>query len=419
MKLEICKGINLYIIPDDKFKTFRAGVIFHTPLNAKTAAKNALVPMMLTSATKKYPDIQKLNRELLRLYGARLSSGVEKRGDIHAVSIYVDAVAGKYVNGDDVEGDVLSLFSDVLLNPDTDGNAFDKNVLEREKASLKKQIEGVINDKRRYALTRCIEEMCRGEAYGVRQWGRAEDVDKIGAEEIYEHYLSIIGTSPIDFVVAGSFDGERVERIIRGIAEKLGEREAQYPPAVLKESTEERAVTESADVQQGKLVLGFTTSVLPEDDEYFTLMVLNGVFGGGPSSKLFENVREKMSLCYYASSGLVREKGIMLAQAGIDFVNFEKTRDEIINQLEDIKRGNVTKDELQNAKSAIMNSLASYRDELSSLVGYYSSQCAFSKMHTIDEALEKISNVKTEQIIDAARQIKVDMVYFLCGTEVE
>lgn len=178
-------------------------------------------------------------------------------------------------------------------------------------------------------------------------------------------------------------------------------------------------IKEPADVLQGKLVIGFRTNVLPADDEYYALMVYNGIFGGSPASKIFNNVREKMSLCYYASSSLDREKGIMFAQAGIDFENYQKTLDAILKQYDDIKNGEFSDEEFNNSKAAIINALLSYKDDISLIALYYSSKFGSGETISIDEACEKVKAVKKEQIVPVAKKTVLDTVYFLCGKTVE
>lgn len=419
-KIALCKGINLYLLPESKFKNFIMGVFINTKLSSDTASMNALLPEVLASGTEKYKSKKEINLRLDELYGAKLNTGVSKKGEAHVISLSIDSIAGMFTSEGTVEDDSADLLEEILLNPLKTDNGFSPEIVNREKETLKNTIESMINDKRRYAQLRCVEEMCSGEPYGVCQYGRIEDVDKINEKNLYAHYQSILKNSPIDFIAAGSVNHEKIISLIDSIAQKLGGRDAEYADTKTEhEILKVNYVNEPADVLQGKLVLGFRTNVLPYDDEYYTLMVYNGIFGGSPASKMFNNVREKMSLCYYASSGLEREKGIMLAQAGIDFENYQKTLDAIIKQHEDIKNGNFTDEEFENSKAAIINALLSYKDDISLLTLYYSSKFGSGDITGIDEACEKIKNVKKEQIVPVAEKIKLDTVYFLSGKAVE
>ena len=203
-KLEICEGINLYLLPDDKFKTFILGAFINTPLTKDTAARNALLPRILASKTANYKSKKEINLKLDELYGSRLSFGVAKQGEAHIISIMIDAVSGAFTN-DDNQSETAKLLGEILVNPFCEGECFDKEVVVREKDVVKNAIESIINDKRQYAVHRCIEEMCHDEAYGIGKYGTVEDVERVDAAGLYFHYKNIIQSAPVDFIAAGAF----------------------------------------------------------------------------------------------------------------------------------------------------------------------------------------------------------------------
>ena len=414
-KLEICEGINLYLLPEDKFKTFILGAFINTPLTKDTAARNALLPRILASKTANYKSKKEINLKLDELYGSRLSFGVAKQGEAHIISIMIDAVSGAFTN-DDNQSETAKLLGEILVNPFCEGECFDKEVVVREKDVVKNAIESIINDKRQYAVHRCIEEMCHDEAYGIGKYGTVEDVERVDAAGLYFHYKNIIQSAPVDFIAAGAFNEDEIVNLVKEISEKLGARTACYAKTLTeKETSEVKYVKEEADVSQGKLVLGFRTNISPDSEKSCALMVYNGILGGSPASKLFNNVREKMSLCYYASSSLDREKGIMVAQAGIDCENYQKALDAILKQHEDIKDGAFTDEEFEFSKAAIINALLSYKDDVGSMTAFYSSKFGKEKIDSLDEMCKKIAAVKKEDIVPVANRIKLDTVYFLCG----
>jgi len=404
------QGIKLHILPDSKFKNFRAGVYMSTPLTRETAAKNAFVARIMRSGTKSFPDKRSINMRLEELYGASLFTGVEKMGERHVVKLWIDALADRYIENESILQSVFDLLEEALLHP-----VFDS--AEREKQALIDEIRATVNDKRKYALTRCVEEMCKSEPYGTPTYGREEDVLKLDGKIACEYHGRLINTAPIDIFVIGAFDKAAVLDECTKLSEKLCAREEKYADTCQKAAPEQvNYVTDRENVTQGKLVIGYR---VPADcDNVYPLMVYNAVFGGGTSSKLFNNVREKLSLCYYASSIFYRKKGLIMVQAGIDFDKYQKTFDEIVVQSEDIKAGRISDEEFGGAVLGIVNALRSYKDDLGQLMSYYSAQIG-EDITDIDEKIEKILSVKMEQIIQVARQISMDTVYFLSGNGTE
>ncbi len=404
------QGIKLHILPDSKFKNFRAGVYMSTPLTRETAAKNAFVARIMRSGTKSFPDKRSINMRLEELYGASLFTGVEKMGERHVVKLWIDALADRYIENESILQSVFDFLEEALLHP-----VFDS--AEREKQALIDEIRATVNDKRKYALTRCVEEMCKSEPYGTPTYGREEDVLKLDGKIACEYHGRLINTAPIDIFVIGAFDKAAVLDECTKLSEKLCAREEKYADTCQKAAPEQvNYVTDRENVTQGKLVIGYR---VPADcDNVYPLMVYNAVFGGGTSSKLFNNVREKLSLCYYASSIFYRKKGLIMVQAGIDFDKYQKTFDEIVVQSEDIKAGRISDEEFGGAVLGIVNALRSYKDDLGQLMSYYSAQIG-EDITDIDEKIEKILSVKMEQIIQVARQISMDTVYFLSGNGTE
>lgn len=408
--ISLKSGIKLHILPDGKFKNFRVGVYMSTPLTKETAAKNALVARVMRSSTKSFPDKRSINRRLEELYGAALITGAEKRGECHAVKVCIDALADRYIENESILHSVFDLLCEALLYP-----VFD--CVDREKQALIDEIRAAVNDKRSYALKRCIEEMCADEPFGISSHGAEEDVQKLDRDIACEYHAQLIKTAPIDIFVIGAFDREAVETECRRLADALEEREEVYAPTCQMAAPEQvRYVNDKENVTQGKLVIGYRAQI--NDNSVYPLTVYNAVFGGGTSSKLFNNVREKLSLCYYASSVLYRKKGLIMVQAGIDFDKYQKTLDEIMVQSEDIKAGNIEPEEFEGAVLGIVNGLRSCKDDLGQLMGYYSTQIG-EDIIDIDEKIEKILSVKMEQIIDVARQISMDTIYFLSGNGTE
>ncbi len=411
---KLAEGITLYMLPDEKFKNCVQGVYFNMPLRKESATGLALLPKLLTAGNAEYPDRTAISMQTEMLYGARLQVGTEKTGEIQAVSFVGDSIADRYV-GEELFSSVQALLTTIITNPRTANGAFEEGVFAREKEALREDMKSVVNDKRRFALVRCSEEMCKGEPYGIRAEGMEEDLDVITAESVYTLYQKMLSEARVDIFVTGAFDPEKAQKGAENLARILGGRNASYPETTRKMPKEVQYVEDREAVQQGKLVIGYRTDIDPASDDYFALMVCNGIFGGGTASKLFNHVREKMSLCYYASSGLEKMKGLLFVQSGIEFANYNVALEAIRAQLEEIKAGNISEAEFGGTVQGIVNQLRSYKDSPSLLLGYYRRQAAQGIISDIDTAIAKISAVKPEQIPSVARRIYMDTVYFLNG----
>ncbi len=414
-KRNIAEGITLHLIPDPKFKNCIQAIFFRMPLRRETATSIALIPKLLTAGSAQYKDKQAVHMALENMYGARLSAFAEKIGETHIVGFMGDTVADCYTEGNPT-GDMLSLLKELICNPKTEGDGFQSDIFEREKAALLEDIEGAVNDKRRYALLRCVEEMCAEEAYGIRAEGVASDLDQMTAKDVFAQYKTMLKTAQIDIFVAGAFDVETAEKEMAAFANIFGGRNASEIKCEQRTAPEKvRYVRDKEPVQQGKLVIGYRTDVDPLSDASYALMVYNGVFGGGTSSKLFNEVREKRSLCYYASSGQERVKGLLFVQSGIEFANYTVTLQAIEEQAAEILAAHVSEAELSGAKNGIQNRLRSYKDSPSAQVRYYMQQLPLGVFTDIDTVIKKVAAVSLEDVCDIAKNVHMDTVYFLDG----
>ncbi len=408
------EGITLYMLPDKKFKNCVEGIYFHMPLRAETATTLALLPKVLTAGNATFSDRSALHMHLEELYGTKLRAGIEKAGEMQTVSFVADSIADTYA-GEPLFEKVQELLFDIIANPRIEGEGFDGTVLAREKEALLEDIRGIVNDKRRYALVRCAEEMCKGEPYAVSANGREEDLEAITPESAYVKYREMLSTARIDILVSGTFDEETAVRGAAAFAETLGARDASYPETTRKTASEVKYVEDKEDVLQGKLVIGYRTDVDPFGEDVYALSVYNRVFGGGTSSKLFNNVREKMSLCYYASSGTERTKGLLFVQSGIEFSKYTTALAAITAEQEAIQKGNITEAEFAGAVQGAVSELRAYKDSPSQLMGYYRRQLPFGEILEIDRVIEKILAVRVEDVVRIAKSVHMDTVYFLNG----
>ncbi len=416
---KINDNITISYIPMKKLKTTSAGVYLHRPLSRDEVSVNALLSYVLKRGCRKYPTTSDISIRCEELYGASFSSGVMKMGETQIISLSGDTISDRYApEGEHLTSEIISLILSVLFDPLEENGAFKESYVEQEKQTLRDNINAVINDKGVYAQVRCTEIMCENEAYGIRVLGRIDDIDKITARGLYEHYRKIISSSKIDIFVAGDADIDALCEDIKDYIKDFEFKPCEYPEtkAAVK-GGEIRNVTDHLDVTQGKLALGLRTGITPKDDNYWGLVVANSVFGSGAHSKLFNNVREKMSLAYYAASQLDKSKGVMFVNSGIEFENYEKAYAEIMRQLENVKQGIIGESEINAAKNAIINAFNSYYDNEGYMIIYYLTERLLGTDNDIEYAKERIEKVTTEDIMEAAKEIELDTVYFLAGKE--
>ena len=412
MKIKRIGNIGLLSVPDNKFKNFKVAFSFATPQGKEYATKNSLLLKVLLSGCEKYPTKKDINIALKKLYGSSLTAENLKVGFNLCPTVEVDALCDKYC-GENLLAKVFEFVSEILLKPLVKNNAFDYKTVEREKNVLASDIAGIINDKRKYALSKCLEITCGDDPYGAQSAGDLEVLKTITPESLYEHYGYIIKNTAVTVTAVGNFDGEALIKETENLQKYFGSGEIGDGD-ILKSSGAPKEIKEESDITQGKLVMSFTTGVGFSGD-YTGETVLNGLFGGGVSSKLFNIVREKMSLCYYASSAYYKHKGLILAQAGIDFENYEKTAKAIAEQLSDIQNGKFTGEELENVKAGLINNALSSADDIDLLLSYYCRRIFDGVILSLEESAEGYRKVKREQIIDLSRLIKLETTYFLCG----
>ncbi len=416
--IQINENIKLNYISMTKLKTTSVGVYIHRPLNAKDASYNTLLSMVLKSASKKYPSREEIAAYLDNLYGATMGSAVLKMGEDHIIYFDAETIADKYTpNGEQLLSELLGLLMSVIFEPKTENGAFDEKILEQERKNAIDRIDAFINDKRQYAATRCQEETARGTDFAIMRFGDKETLAKITAKGLFDYYKSIINSSVIDIYVCGDADIDAAEKSVREYVDGIEflKGEVRKTEIIKRDVTKVNNVTQKMSVAQGKLAMGYLTNVKPSDSDYYALVVFNSVFGAGAHSKLFNNVREKLSLAYYASSQLEKFKGMLIVNAGIEFPNFEKARDEVMLQLEEIKKGNISEHEFLSSINAIVNMCNSYYDDQRALASFYLSESIADTKRGLDEYIENIKKVTVADVTEVAKKLTLDTVYFLTG----
>lgn len=415
-KINLGDNINLTLIPGNKFKSNLVSIYIQRLLDKKEATKNALLPTVVTSGCEKYPSVREISNKLDDLYGSSIGSDVSKRGERQVISFKIISTNEKYLE-ENIFQNVIEFFNEIVNKPLVIDGGFKEEYLSIEKQNLKDRIQAKINDKGRYALERAFEEMCKEERFSISEYGYEEEIDSITAKDLYEHYKEIIRTSPIDIVVEGDFDENEVKDIITKNFNFERGNIIELPREEYKKEIEEVTVVEDKmDITQGKLVMGYRTNIDYKDKEkYYPLVVGSNILGGGPHSKMFINIREKESLCYYIYSSVEKYKGILFVSSGIEFQNYEKTVELVKKQLESLKSGEISEEEIENSKSALINSMRSLKDSIGGMSDFYFSQSMSNTNNTVEEIIDNVAKVKVEDIVKAVESVTLDTVYFLRG----
>ena len=416
-QIEIKKGIKLNVIQTNKFKTNLIAIILTTKLDRENVTKNALIPAVLRRGTKTLKTQEEINKNLEEMYGASLDCGLDKTGDNQVLKFYIETVNDEFLpqNSEDMLKKSLEQIFEFVFNPYLENDGFKKEYVEQEKENLKQIIEGKIDNKARYALDRCIEEMYKNQPYGLYKYGYIEDMKNINENNLYEYYKKIINNCKIDIFVSGIVD-EELENIIKENEniKKLQDRIPEYNKIEIsaKKSEKENYVQDSMEVTQGKLIIGMDLDVDNEDLRY-DIMIYNCIFGGSANSKLFQNVREKASLAYTASSSYYRFKNNIFINCGIEIKNYDKALEIIKQQIEDMKNGDFTEEEVENAKNGIIASIKTIDDEQDTEITYFFSQELSNSKCNIEQYMNNIKAVTREKVIDIANKVSINTVYFL------
>ncbi|HHT7223555.1 TPA: EF-P 5-aminopentanol modification-associated protein YfmF [Bacillus cereus] len=412
-------GLRVHIIPTDKYKTNTFVFRFKAPLNEKTVTERALLPYVLQSATEKLPSVIRLRQYLEELYGSSLAVDVSKKGEDHIISIYVDIANEVYLHdAPPLFEKALSMLSDIVLHPATEGNGFLSSIVESEKRALLQRIEATYDDKMRYANERLIEEMCKVEPYRLSANGKKESVTSITNESLYQYYQKVLAEDEMDLYIIGDISENAVDLVSKYFS--ISVRPVRERNVLLhRRNNEEKEVVEKQELKQSKLHIGYRTFVTYKDEDYFALQLFNGLFGGFSHSKLFVNVREKNSLAYYAASRFESHKGLLFVMSGIEAKNYEKAVEIIKEQMLAMQNGEFSEEEIHQTKSVIQNQILEAIDTPRGFVEMLYHGIISDRTRPVEEWLTGIESVTKEEIVKVAKNIELDTIYFLQGTEGE
>ena len=419
-RAEITNGVWLTHIRSDKFKTACLSVTLLTQLQRESAAMNALLPLVLRRGTARYTDMEAISRRLDELYGAAIEPVVRRIGEIQCLGFFASVPEEDYLPaGADTLRGTCELMGQMLLSPNTRGGLLLPDYVDSERDKLIEMIRARLNDKLSYSVSRCIEEMCCCENFAVSRFGDEESAAAIRYQKLTKQYRNLIQTSPIEIFYCGRAEEKRVESLLRDALSTLPRGEIDYDIGTdvrlnaLAQTP--REYTEQMNVTQAKLVIGWRLGEAMDDPNPAALRLFASLFGGSTASKLFVNVREKLSLCYFASAVADVHKGVLLAYAGTEADNVGRAKEEIFAQLAAIANGEITDEELSAARADVKSALKSALDVQGALEGFYLSAALDGADYSPEELSALVDDVTREELIAIARGCECDMIYTLTG----
>ncbi len=416
---QLCEGVNFTYIPEQKFKTALISLSMIRPINEKNVSENAIIPNILAHSCKKYSSLREINTKLEELYGACAVSKVSKLGDKQILTIAVQSVGNSYIpDASDNILEITKLLNEMIFKPNTKNDSFAPEDFAQEKRQLIEDIESELNNKRVYANRKCTEIMCQNEKFGINPMGTIENAKNLDEKSVFEEWKNLLKSSHIEILAIGSCNHELIFNEFKKSFDSIERTSSEMPQDKIVKNVENiKEISEHMDVVQCKLVMGFRTKIAKPDKETEAVKVMSALLGGTPQSKLFLNVREKLSLCYYCSSKYIASKGILFIDSGVQQENAQKAKKEILNQIEDIKLGNFSDTELTETKMYLSQAIEKTKDSLGAIHEWYCGQSLDEIKYSPDEIIEKINKVQREDVISAAQKLELDTVYTLLGRE--
>ena len=416
--LTLLPGITLRHFPDSRFKQGTLSLQLVRPMCREEASLNALLPAVLLRGCTQCPDLRSITLRLDDLYGAAVGAVVRRVGDYQTTGLSCGFLDDRYaMEGDRVLAPMIEFLGQLLLDPSLEQGLFRTDYLESEKRNLILAIESRRNDKRVYAASRLTELMCRADSFGIPRLGTVEQVRAITAESLYAHYQKILAESPIEIFYVGSADIHTVADLLRPVFKKIPRDPMCLPAQQPFCDGGGSEHTETMDVTQGKLCMGFVTPITLRHTDFVPMQVFNTLFGAGMTNKLFMHIRENLSLCYDIGSSYHGSKGILTVSAGIDSSQSGHVQEQILLQLQACREGDISEAELQSAKESLISQLRATHDSPAAIEGYYATAALSGLSMTPAEYLQKVLSVTKEQVMAAAEKLQKHTVYFLKGVD--
>jgi len=419
----VAPGVHLCAVPAGRFKTSRLLLQLALPLRLHQpdiTAAGALLPYLLHRSCAAYPKPRLLESRLAELYGAKLGAQVQKQGEAQVLTVALTAVDDRFaLGGEAVAAGCANLLLDLLFAPSLEGGLFPERSVALEKRLLVEQLESEEGNKWQYAANRMDALMCGREAYGLNPKGEKDAVAALTPQDVTRAWRNALETAPIQFTLVADADGEAVREAIA--ARFAGQARNPFMPQTefIFAAGEEKFVREEQPIEQAKLFLGLRAGMKDMRDKQYPLWVMTDLFGGGPYSKLFLNVREKMSLCYAVGAQFVRYKGLLVVRSGIDTEKAPQARAAILDQLEAMRTGDFSDEELATSVRSLCDSIRTVADTPESLANWYSTGLVRGEHLSPEDTCARIEAVARDEVVEAARGVTLDTIYLLAAKEKE
>lgn len=392
-------------IETKKFKTNVYALYLTIPLTKENVTYNALIPTVLKRGCEKYNNQLEISKKLEEMYDATFGIGITKVGNNEVLKFYLESLNNNYLpNNEDLSKTSIEMLLNIVMKPYLVNGKFDDDYVEQEKENLKKVIESRKDNKDTYATNRLLEEMFKEEPYGLYKFGNIDEIDNITSEKLYEKYKELIKNSEKYLYIVGDVKNLNIESY--NIDEKEITILKEFP---VKISEKENIVKEQMDVTQGKLVIGLNTP----NNKQEVIALYNTILGKGANSKLFLNVREKEGLAYSAGSTYLKRNNAIIISTGIEVSKYNKAVEVIKNQLKDMEDGNITEKEMKDAKQFINAGLNLINESSENMIEYRFDKDLYNEEIDIEKYRKEIEEIKKENIVKVAKQIKIDTIYFL------
>ncbi len=413
-RTELAEGVFFTAVKDSRFKTMKISANIIAPLSGETASANALLCGVLSRSTAAYPDFTALSKKLSSLYGADLNVSIRKSGDNQVLSISASGLDDRYTLEDESVAKELSLLlCGVLFDPNLSGGAFVSDDVEQERRQLLDVIDSEFNDKRLYANGQMIRYMCENEVFGIKRYGTAEKIKEATPRSLYETWKNLLDTAVFEIIYIGDSSPEKAAEVFKDAFKSTKRTPVRVRTEIIRESGEPKRIVEEMNVFQSKLVMGFRAGIAHPDKEVPAAILMCAILGGTAHSKLFCNVREKQSLCYYCASYYDKIKGLIIVDSGVEGENVEKLEKGILKEIDDMKNGLISDFEVEATKMAIINIYRSSNDTVSGIESWYSNQILGDGFKSIEEMSQIINAVTKEEVVAAANKMTLDTVFVL------
>ncbi len=407
---EILPGIKLRYIESDRFETSCISVQFKSKVDARMASGMTLVPRVLRRGTVKHPDMESLAAALDDLYGARIEPISRKCGDVMTTGFIADFTdAGEA----DVFHSLIKLMREVIFEPKTEDGALSVEYVESERANLIDEIKSEINNKLSYAHQKAMEVMFCSGPYGVSELGTEESAEHYDSEKLTRLYKKMIATYPCEIFFCGRASIEEVERELLYLFKLCNREKINSVTSDAPVYCEEKRICERLDIAQANLLVGMRVS----SADIYTAKLLATVLGGGTTSKLFVNVREKKSLCYFAGAMFDSFGKSLFMYCGIDPKNSDVAEKAVLNELNECIAGNITDEELVAAKKHMIDGFITTEDSPFSMESFWLRASLIGDERSPEEVASAINAIDGESLSETARGLKKCITYLLTGME--